>query len=208
MKRITSKYPPPPPPPRLAKLATLAVALVGIGLAAPVAAQNCQTFYNPELPITGISGNDRHYKCYLRFVWFNQGKGSWCARDWYRSCMHAGWHEANVGNTAAHAWTDADGNAITDGPNGWVTGYSEHDDGRVAPRNIYVSGGQIIVHPYVCRGSLKTSPEDPGQRIESNDDRAKMFFPNPTLSEIRTYKTSGSCGGCPAGGNLTGTGCN
>ena len=186
---------------------TFAAALVALVVAAPVAAQNCQTFYNPALPITGITGNDRHYKCYQRFVWFNQGKGSWCARDWYRSCMHSGWHDANGNDREEHAWTDEDGNPITES-NGWVTGYSAHDDGRVAPRQIYVSGGQIIVHPYVCRNSLKTSPEDPGQRIESNDDRAKMFFPNPTLSEIRTYKTSGSCGGCPAGGNLTGTGCN
>ncbi len=185
-----------------AKLA--AAALVATVIVAPVWAQNCQTFYNPVLPMP-VSD---HYKCYQRFVWFNQGKGSWCARDWYRSCMHAGWHHANGSNTNEHNWTDEDGNLIRNGPNGWVTGYSEHDDGRVAPRNIYVSGGQIIVHPYVCRGSLKTSPEDPGQRIESNDDRAKMFFPNPTLSEIRTYKTSGSCGGCPAGGNLAGTGCN
>ena len=66
---------------------TFAAALVALVVAAPVAAQNCQTFYNPALPITGITGNDRHYKCYQRFVWFNQGKGSWCARDWYRSCM-------------------------------------------------------------------------------------------------------------------------
>ncbi len=187
--------------------ATLA-ALVAMVVAAPAEAQNCQTFYNPALPITGITGNDRHYKCYQRFVWFNQGKGSWCARDWYLSCMHSGWHDANGGNTEEHDWEDENGNLIRNGPNGWVTGYSEHDDGRVAPRNIYVSNGTIIVHPYVCRNSLKTTPEDPGQRIESNDDRARMFFPNPTLSEIRTYKTSGSCGGCPAEGNMAGTGCN
>ncbi|MCY4238174.1 MAG: hypothetical protein OXC93_07450, partial [Rhodospirillaceae bacterium] len=161
----------------------------------------------------GVVGGD-HYKCYQRFVWFNQGKGSWCARDWYRSCMHSGWHDSKARNTLSGSWVkdpnlDASGdNLIEASPEGWVTGYAAHDTGRVAPREIYVSGGRIIVYPYVCRGSLKTSPEDPGQRIESNDDRAKMFFPNPTLSEIRTYKTSGSCGGCPAGGNLAGTGCN
>ena len=190
---------------------TLAAALVAMVVAAPVHAQNCQTFYNPALPFpSGLSGNDRDYECYQRFVWYNQGKGSWCARDWYRSCMHSGLHEETGGNNSPHDWKDEDGNSIAGNSsnNGWVTGYSDHDDGRVAPRNIYVSNGTIIVYPYVCRNSLKTSPNDPGQRIESNDDRAKMFFPNPTLSEIRTYKTSGSCGGCPAGGNLTGTGCN
>ncbi len=211
MKRIISKYPPP-----LAKLATLTTALIALLMTGQVWAQNCQTFYNPELPITGITGNDRHYKCYQRFVWFNQGKGSWCARDWYRSCMHSGWHDVQVRNMngiwvkdpSQDAGLDGGANRIEVGQNGWVTGYAPHDTGRVAPREIYVSGGQIIVYPYVCRGSLKTTPEDPGQRIQSNDGRAKMFFPNPTLSEIRTYKTSGSCGGCPAGGNLTGTGCN
>ena len=204
------------PPKRL--LATLAAALVAMVVAAPVHAQNCQTFYNPALPIpTGvISGTDRDYKCYQRFVWYNQGKGSWCARDWYRSCMHSGWHDVQVRNmngiwvkdpNLPNAENDPN-NRIEVGQNGWVTGYAPHDDGKVAPREIYVSGGQIIVYPYVCRGSLKTSPEDPGQRIESNNALAKEYFPNPTLSEIRTYKTSGSCGGCPAGGNLTGTGCN
>ncbi|MCY3983272.1 MAG: hypothetical protein OXE85_05075, partial [Roseovarius sp.] len=140
----------------------------------------------------------------------NQGKGSWCARDWYRSCMHAGWHHANGSNIEEHDWQYENGNLIRDDTTttGWVTGYSEHDDGRVAPRRIYVSGGQIIVHPYVCRGSLKKTPEDPGRRIESGDARAMEFFPSPTLSEIQTYKTNGSCGACPAEGNMAGDGCN
>ena len=175
-------------------------------VAAPVAAQNCQTFYNPALPMRVVAGD--HYECYQRFVWFNQGKGSWCERDWYRSCMHSGWHDAKITNQQSGEWIDESGNAIESSSDGWITGYAKHDDGRVAPQNIYVYGGQIIVHPYVCRGSLKSSPEDPGQRIQSNDDRAKMFFPNPTLSEIRQYITSGSCGGCPGAGNQAGTGCN
>ena len=188
----------------LKAVTTLAAALVASMMASPVMAQNCQTYYRPWEPMTGPGG---HYGCYQRFVWYNQGKGSWCARDWYRSCMHSGLHNETGGNNSPHAWTDEAGNPITESE-GWVTGYSAHDDGRVAPRNIYVSGGQIIVHPYVCRGSLKTSPEDPGQRIESNDSRAMELFPNPTLAEIQQYKTSGACSACPAAGNDTGTGCN
>ena len=205
MSSIKSTPPPPPPPPKSTEGGAmkragiaLAAALAASMMASPVMAQNCQTFF---------AGGD--YKCYQRFVWYNQGKGSWCAKDWYRSCMHAGWHEANASNNAEHDWEDADGNLIREGgATGWVIGYSEHDDGRVAPRNIYVSGGTIIVHPYVCRRSLQKMPNGPGQRIESNDSRAMEFFPNPTLSEIRQYKTSGSCGACPAEGNLAGDGCN
>ena len=185
---------------------------MALALAAPVAAQNCQTFYNPALPITGITGNDRHYKCYQRFVWFNQGKGSWCARDWYRSCMHAGLHSDIFKDGDDQLVMDPNlpgsGSNLASAQTGWMTGYTLKDKSKAAPQRFYASGGQIIVEPYVCLNSLKTSPEDPGQRIESNDARAEMFFPNPTLSEIRTYKTSGSCGGCPAGGNLAGTGCN
>ena len=184
------------------------------GNSAPSPAQNCRTFYNPALPLPpGLGGGDVHYNCYQRFVWYNQGKGSWCARDWYRSCMHSGWHDVQIRNMNG-IWVkdpnlpDNGDNLIEAGQNGWVTGYAPHDTGRVAPRNIYVSGGQIIVYPYVCRGSLKTSPDDPGRRIESNDARAMALFPSPTLSEIRQYKTSGSCKGCPAAGNDTGTGCN
>ena len=186
------------------RLATFAAAALAATLvAAPVHAENCQTFYNPTLPGTGDA-----YKCYQRFVWHQQ-QGSWCERDWYLSCMHAGWHEETGGNNSPHDWKDEDGNSIAGNSsnNGWVTGYSEHDDGRVAPRNIYVSAGTIIVYPYVCRNSLKTSPDDPGRRIESNDARAMQLFPNPTLSEIRRYITSGACGDCPGAGNQAGTGC-
>ena len=186
----------------------LAAALVMVGLAAPVAAQNCQTFYNPALPGTGD-----HYKCYQRFVW-RQQQGSWCERDWYRSCMHAGWLSAQSLNAIeGSTWVkdpnlDASGdNLVEAGQNGWVTGYTERDDGRVAPQKLYVSGGQIIVEPYVCRNSLKTSPDDPGRRIQSNDARAEMFFPSPTLAEIRRYVSSGSCGACPGRGNMAGDGC-
>ena len=189
----------------------LAAALLMVGLAEPVEAQNCQTFYNPALPMP-VSD---HYECYQRFVWYNQGKGSWCARDWYRSCMHAGWLDAQGGQDfPGDTWVKdpnlpARGdNLIEAGHNGWVTGYTERDKGKVAPQKLYVSGGQIIVHPYVCFRSLKTTPNDPGRRIASNDERAEMFFPNPTLPEIRRYVSSGECSGCTAQGNETGDGCN
>ena len=193
-------------------MTAIAAALVAMMFAAPVHAQNCQTFYNPALPITGIQGNDRHYKCYQRFVWFNQGKGSWCARDWYRSCMHSGLHN-DIFNEGGNVLV-MDPNLAASGDNlasaqspGWKTGYTVKDKSKAAPQRFYASGGQIIVVPYVCRGSLKKTPEDPGQRIQSNDAQAEYHFPNPTLSEIRQYKTSGSCGGCPAAGNQQGTGC-
>ncbi len=186
----------------------LAAALIMVGLAAPVEAQNCQTFYNPALPMP-VSD---HYECYQRFVWYNQGKGSWCARDWYRSCMHAGLIDKTEFDD--DTWVKdpnlpASGdNLIEAGQNGWVTGYTARDKGKVAPQRLYVSGGQIIVHPYVCRRSLKTSPDDPGQRIASNDAKAEEFFPTPTLAEIQRYVSSGACSRCPAQGNQTGTGCN
>ena len=178
-------------------------ALIALLMAGPVAAQNCQTFYNPALPMP-VSD---HYECYQRFVWYNQGKGSWCARDWYRSCMHSGWHDAQSERIGNSGWQDENGNPITNSPDGWVTGYSSRDDGRVAPQKIYVSGGQIIVYPYVCRGSLKKSPGDPGQRIQSNDALAQEYFPDPTLAEIRRYISSGACNGCAGQGNLMGNGC-
>ncbi len=183
----------------------LAAALIMVGLAAPVEAQNCQTFYNPALPMP-VSD---HYECYQRFVWYNQGKGTWCARDWYRSCMSEGLNDTiGEGTWVKDPNLPASGdNLIEAGQTGWVTGYVEKDKGKVAPRKVYVSGGQIIVKPYVCRGSLKTSPDDPGQRIEATDARAEAFFPNPTLAEIRKYVRSGACGGCPAQGNMDGTGC-
>ncbi|MCY4287631.1 MAG: hypothetical protein OXC63_03470 [Aestuariivita sp.] len=155
--------------------------------------------------------NGGTYDCYQRFVWHNQGKGSWCARDWYRSCMHAGL--INEVNPDGSTWVkDPNGpeggdNRVESGQNGWVTGYTYRDKGRVAPQKLYVSGGQIIVEPYVCRGYLKTSPDDPGQRIQSNDARAQEYFPAPTLAEIRRYVSSGACVGCPGRGNLMGNGC-
>ena len=99
-------------------------------------------------------------------------------------------------------------------PGGWVKGYTAKDTGMVSPHWFYVDAnfqGVIIGFPVVCRGSLKTTPDDPGQRITSTDAEARAFFPGLdglTLAEIQTYKTSGSCGGCPGRGNQTGTGCN
>ncbi|MCY4303180.1 MAG: hypothetical protein OXC62_00065 [Aestuariivita sp.] len=187
----------------LSRLPTFAAAaLVAMVVAAPVAAQNCMTFF---------AGGD--YDCYQSFVWHNQGKGTWCARDWYRSCMHSGLNSRKLldGMDDHRLVMDpnqpASGNNLGSEQNGWVTGYTFKDKSKAAPQRFYASGGQIIVHPYVCRGSLKKSPGDPGQRIQSNDSRAEMFFPAPTLAEIRRYIKTGSCGGYAAGGNQDGTGC-
>ena len=179
--------------------------------AAPVEAQNCQTFYNPVLPMP-VSDD---YECYQRFVWYNQGKGSWCAKDWYRSCLHSG-----LRNSDGTRWSgdntpvfnpnepDSGNNLLTSIGNGWIFGYTHKDKGKVSQHWFYVDNGVIIGFPYVCGGSLKTTPDDPGQQITSTDLTARTFFENLTLAEIQTYKTSGSCGGCPAAGNNDGTGCN
>ncbi len=47
--------------------AALAAGLAALMFAAPAEAQNCQTFYNPVLPMP-VSD---HYECYQRFVWYN-----------------------------------------------------------------------------------------------------------------------------------------
>jgi len=98
----------------------------------------------------------------------------------------------------------AAGMNLVSSQSGWVIGYTAKDTGKVSPHHFYASGGEIIVYPYVCGGSLKTSPRDPGQRIQSNDDRARAFFPNPTLSEIRQYIGDGGCSDCSGRGDMDG----
>ncbi len=214
MKRLS-----PPPHFKLITLLLLAV------LVTPAQAQeymhrgyDCRSYpgagFNINWPEAGYD-----YACRQIYVFYAQ-QGSWCARDWYRSCMHAGWNNrdlfANSDSEFVIDPTLPEGNGAgqlrntsnqVSSQNGWVVGYTARDKGKVAPQNLYISSGSIIVYPYVCRGYLKTSPNDPGQRIQSNDEMAKMYFPNPTLQEIQRYVGTGACQSCPAEGNMNGDGC-
>ena len=169
--------------------------------------------FNIDSPEAGYD-----YECRRIYVFYAQ-EGSWCAKDWYRSCMGKGLRNASAGSD--NVWvidpTLPDGtgpgqvlntaNLVSALADGWIVGYTDVDKGKVAPQNLYISSGSIIVHPYVCGSSMKKFPKDPGQRIQSNDEMAKMYFPNPTLQEIQRYVGTGACQSCPAEGNMNGDGC-
>ena len=117
-------------------IVTLAAALVGMVMAAPVEAQNCQTFYNPAFP--GAEG-DKAYDCYRSYVWHQQ-QGSWCARDWYRECLHKGyrsrslWAEQGAIPVFNPNEPASGNNLLTSLGTGWIFGYRSGDTGMVSQR--------------------------------------------------------------------------